>query len=81
MKSATIRVRDAMGGYAATLQGQRATCAWSHEEAARKVARKVYGDKVDVVNDYLRDDDVAAGIKYRYHVTHVMYQPKPGANR
>ncbi|GHB24193.1 hypothetical protein [Salinicola rhizosphaerae] len=71
METATIRVRSAMGGYAATLRGQRATCTWSHEEAARKVARKVYGDKVDVVNDYLRDGDVAAGIQYRYHVTHL----------
>lgn len=70
MKSTMIRVRDAMGGYAATLQGKRATCSWSHEEAARRVAQKVYGDQVDVVNDYLRDGDVAAGIKYRYHVTH-----------
>lgn len=70
MKSATIRVRDAMGGYAATLQGKRATCAWSHEEAARRVARKVYGEKAEVTADYLRDGDVAAGVKYRYHVAH-----------
>ncbi|WP_342596340.1 hypothetical protein AAGT95_09590 [Salinicola lusitanus] len=70
MDTATIRVRPAMGGYAATLKGKRATCTWSHEEAARRVARKVYGGKVDVVNDYLRDSDVAAGIQYRYHVTH-----------
>ncbi|WIX34931.1 hypothetical protein QO259_09930 [Salinicola sp. JS01] len=74
MKSATVRVRDAIGGYAATLQGQRATCAWSHEEAARRVAQKVYGDTVDVVNDYLRDSDVAAGVRYRYHITHATDQ-------
>jgi len=52
------------------MRGQRATCTWSHEEAARRVARKVYGDQVDVVNDYLTDDDVKAGVEYRYHVTH-----------
>ncbi|WIX31221.1 hypothetical protein QO259_10275 [Salinicola sp. JS01] len=70
MTSLTIRVRDAMGGYAATLHGKRATCAWSHEEAARRVARKVYGEAVDVKPDYLRHSDVAAGVRYRYHVTH-----------
>lgn len=70
MKSATIRVRPALGGYAATLRGKRATCTWSHKEAARKVARKVYGDQVDVVNDYLTDADVRAGVQFRYHVTH-----------
>lgn len=59
-----------MGGYAATLKGQRATCAWSHEEAARRVARKIYGEQVDVVSDYLTEADVQAGVKYRYHVTH-----------
>ncbi|GGW23783.1 MAG: hypothetical protein CME75_07910 [Halomonas sp.] len=67
--AAPIRVRDAIGGYAATLKGQRATCAWSAEEAARKVARKVHGDQVDVVSAELAESDAKAGVKYRYHIT------------
>lgn len=70
MKSATIRVRSAIGGYAASLKGKRATCAWSHKEAARRVAQKVYGDKVDVTSGYLTEADIKAGVQYRYHVTH-----------
>lgn len=70
MTSAPIRVRHAIGGYAATLKGKRATCAYSHEEAARRVARKVYGEQVNVTTGDLRDGDAVAGIQYRYHITH-----------
>ncbi|MBB3231728.1 hypothetical protein [Halomonas stenophila] len=41
----TIRVRRAGGdGYAASGGGKRATCTWSQEEAAKRVAGKLYGE-------------------------------------
>lgn len=65
----TIRVSPAMGGFVATLRGQRATAA-THRDAALTVARQVYGPKVNVRSDYLRNADPLAGIQYRYHITH-----------
>lgn len=67
--ASSIRVSPAMGGFVATLRGQRAT-GTTHRDAALNVARKVYGPKVNVVNDYLRDADPMSGIQYRYHITH-----------
>lgn len=67
--ASSIRVSPAMGGFVATLRGQRAT-GTTHREAALNVARQVYGPKVNVVNDYLRDADPMSGIQYRYHITH-----------
>lgn len=71
--TSSIRVSPAMGGFVATLRGQRAT-GTTHREAALAVARQVYGPRVNVVNDYLRHSDVAAGIQYRYHITHRVNQ-------
>ncbi|SES15276.1 hypothetical protein SAMN04487958_10817 [Vreelandella subterranea] len=67
--ASSIRVSPAMGGFVATLRGQRATGA-THLEAALAVARRVYGPRVNVRTDYLRDSDPMAGIQYRYHITH-----------
>jgi hypothetical protein len=58
-----------MGGFVATLRGQR-SAATNHRDAALSLARRVYGEKITVRTDYLRDRDVAAGVQYRYHVTH-----------
>ncbi|MCL7931711.1 hypothetical protein [Halomonas llamarensis] len=68
--ASSIRVSPAMGGFVATLRGQRAT-GTTHREAALAVARRVYGPRVNVRNDYLRDADTMAGIQYRYHITHM----------
>ncbi|WP_447926926.1 hypothetical protein [Vreelandella sp. EE27] len=68
-KTSSIRVSPAIGGFVATLRGQRAT-GITHRQAALFVARKVYGPKVNVVNDYLRASDPMSGIQYRYHITH-----------
>lgn len=68
--ASSIRVSPAIGGFVATLRGKRAT-GTTHREAALNVARQVYGSKVNVRNDYLRDSDTAAGIQYRYHITHM----------
>ncbi|WNL39849.1 hypothetical protein RN346_04640 [Halomonas sp. PAMB 3232] len=67
--ASSIRVSPAMGGFVATLRGQRAT-GRTHRDAALAVARKVYGAKVSVRSDYLRRSDPAANIQYRYHITH-----------
>lgn len=67
--ASSISVSPAMGGFVATLRGQRATAA-THRDAALNVAHQVCGPKVSVVNDYLRHSDVAAGIHYRYHITY-----------
>jgi len=69
LNASSIRVSPAMGGYVATLRGKRAT-GTTHRDAALAVARRVYGPRVNVVNDYLRDSDPMAGIQYRYHITH-----------
>ena len=68
--ASSIRVSPAIGGFVATLRGQRSTGP-THREAALNVARKVYGPKVNVVNDYLRDSDPKSGIQYRYHITYL----------
>lgn len=69
-QASSISVSPAIGGYVATLRGKRAT-GTTHREAALNVARQVYGSKVNVRNDYLRDSDTAAGIQYRYHITYL----------
>lgn len=69
VNASSIRVSPAMGGYVATLRGKRAT-GTTHRDAALNVARQVYGPKVNVRSDYLRDADPLAGIQYRYHITH-----------
>ena len=69
LNASSIRVSPAIGGYVATLRGKRATGA-THRDAALNVARQVYGPKVNVRSDYLRDADPLAGIQYRYHITH-----------
>ncbi|OLO06853.1 hypothetical protein BTW08_15260 [Salinicola sp. MH3R3-1] len=58
-----------MGGFVATLRGQRCTAA-DHRNAALDLARRVYGERVNVRADYLRPSDVTAGVRHRYHVTH-----------
>ena len=70
MSDPIIKVRAAGNGYTATCNGKRASCTWSHEQAAKSVAQKCYGEKAGVAPDYLQDGDVAAGTQYRYHVTH-----------
>ncbi|TVU88287.1 hypothetical protein [Vreelandella titanicae] len=67
--ASSISVSPAIGGFVGTLRGKRAT-GTTHRDAALNVARKVYGPKVNVVNDYLRDSDIAAGIHYRYHINY-----------
>lgn len=69
LNASSIRVSPAIGGFVATLRGKRATGA-THRDAALTVARQVYGPKVNVVSDYLRDSDPMSGIQYRYHITH-----------
>ena len=69
LNASSIRVSPAIGGYVATLRGKRAT-GITHRDAALNVARQVYGPKVNVRSDYLRDADPLAGIQYRYHITH-----------
>jgi len=70
LNASSISVSPAIGGFVGTLRGKRAT-GTTHRDAALNVARKVYGPKVNVVNDYLRDSDVAAGIQYRYQITYM----------
>ena len=65
---AVIRVSSAMGGFVATLRGQRATGV-TRREAALTVARQVYGPGVNVSQGYLNDNDAAAGIQCRYYIT------------
>lgn len=69
LNASSIRVSPAIGGFVATLRGKRATGS-THRDAALAVARQVYGSKVNVRNDYLRDSDPMSGIQYRYHITH-----------
>lgn len=69
LNASSISVSPAIGGFVGTLRGKRAT-GTTHRDAALNVARQVYGPKVNVVNDYLRDSDTAAGIQYRYHITY-----------
>ncbi len=68
LNASSIRVSPALVGYVATLRGKRATGA-THRDAALAVARQVYGSKVNVRNEYLRDSDPKAGIQYRYQIT------------
>ncbi|WP_085919068.1 hypothetical protein [Halomonas sp. CSM-2] len=69
--ASSIRVSPAMGGFVAILRGHRAT-GTTHRDAALAVARRVYGPRVNVRTDYLRDSDPMAGIQYRYHITHMI---------
>tara|TARA_R110000850_G_scaffold195947_1_gene322358 strand:+ start:141 stop:383 length:243 start_codon:yes stop_codon:yes gene_type:complete len=69
LSAPSISVSPAIGGFVGTLRGKRAT-GTTHREAALNVARQVYGTKVNVVNDCLREADIAAGIRYRYHITY-----------
>ncbi|UEQ03207.1 hypothetical protein LMS44_18255 [Halomonas profundus] len=76
LNASSISVSPAIGGFVGTLRGKRAT-GTTHRDAALNVARKVYGPKVNVVNDYLRHSDVAAGIHYRYHITYCANRGAP----
>ncbi|MCE8004252.1 hypothetical protein [Billgrantia ethanolica] len=69
MKSATIRVRSAIGGYAASLKGKRATCTWGPMKAARRCAGKIVGEsKYRLERMKLRVGDSEKGVLYRFVV-------------
>lgn len=57
-------------GYVAVCHGQRTICSYSHEVAARGIARKCYGDKANIRPAYLMEGDVMQGVMYRYCVIH-----------
>jgi|GEM_PF-4391361 len=68
-QSVLIRVRRANGdAYAASGGGQRATCAWSPMEAARRCAGKHF-DEPNLQLLEAEPDDQQKGVLYRFEVT------------
>ena len=69
-KPTEIRIRRASGdGYAASGGGQRATCAWSPMEAARRCADKLAGqDRHRLERLEAQPGDREKGVLYRFKV-------------
>ncbi|MDR5857928.1 hypothetical protein FZZ93_02540 [Halomonas eurihalina] len=68
MTATRIRIRRHGDGYAASGGGKRATCSWSREEAARRVAFKLYGETFELRYDAEAVDALPDGVLCQFIV-------------